>query len=83
MEWVIPWGDLARIALAGGAMWLLLATTLGRLPGSVPVLLAEIALGVVLYIVGILLVGAVRPDERAYVRELGGRAWKRLMRRES
>lgn len=83
MEWVIPWGDLARIALAGGAMWLLIAATLGRLPGSVPVLFAEIALGAILYIVGILVVGAVRPDERAYVRELGGRAWKRVMRRES
>ena len=78
MEWVIPWADLARIAAVCGAMWAAIALTLGRVPGNIGVLLAEVALGAVVYIAGIFVTGAVRADERAYVRDLAARVWRRL-----
>jgi O-antigen/teichoic acid export membrane protein len=78
MEWVIPWADLARIAAVCGAMWAAIALTLGRVPGNIGVLLAEVALGAAVYIAGLFVTGAVRADERVYVRDLAARVWRRL-----
>lgn len=79
MAWHIPWLDVARIAGSSIAMWLLLVTVFATPKDSVWLLLAEAALGVVVYTVLALLTGAVRPSERQAI----GNVAKRLIRRSS
>ncbi|GAV30931.1 membrane protein [Coriobacteriaceae bacterium EMTCatB1] len=78
MAWRIPWADIARTALAailmGASVW-----GISRFIGtSFVTLLVEALAGAVLYIALLVVVGAVRADERAFLTEVAARVGTRL-----
>lgn len=77
MAWHLPWLDLARIAGASALMYLGLAFGFARVPVGAATFLAQIVTGIVLYIVGLLVLGGVRADER----EFAGDAWRAVLRK--
>lgn len=78
MSWDIPWGDLARVAAASTLMYATLRIAFSFVEISALWFLAEVALGLLIYVLGLLLFRAVREDERAFVRELAGAIARRL-----
>lgn len=77
MAWHLPWADLLRIAGASSLMYLVLAFGFARVPVSALTFLAQIAAGIMLYVVGLMLFRAVRPDEREFV----GDMWRAALRK--
>ncbi len=70
MEWRLPWSMLGRTAVSATAMALLLQTAFGSATASPALLAAMLVVGLGVYAVALLVTGAVRPDERAYLGEL-------------
>jgi O-antigen/teichoic acid export membrane protein len=78
MEWQLPWKNLARITFSSALMGTLVWVAFHRLPGSVPILLAEVAAGIVLYAVALFVVREIEDDEKAFVWELAGKVLIKL-----
>lgn len=82
-----PWNALGRILVASGGMAVAVYAVFGHLgrtasrAASIWVLLGEIVLGIVSYVALLMAVKAIRPDERAFAREMGAKAIARLRRR--
>lgn len=81
MVWHVPWLDLLPVL---GATALMAAAVRGAvllLPATIWALAIEGAVGVAVYAAAIVSLGGVRPDERAFVRELTGQLRAGLRRR--
>lgn len=78
MAWEIPWADISRVALAAALMGVSVWAVFRLLPSSFVMLLVEVLSGLTLYLVLLVVVGAVRPDERAFVTEIAGKVGARL-----
>lgn len=84
MRLQIPWGPLGRILLASagmGAVVYLVFGTLGRTASrsaSAWVLIGEVILGCIVYLVLLVVVKAVRDDERLFAKEIARRGMARL-----
>lgn len=83
MAWRIPWGDIARIVAASGLMAAAIIIVFGARPATVSVLLAEVALGILVYALALFAVGGVKRDEREFLGQALRRAWSKLGRRAS
>lgn len=80
MRWLIPWGPLARVAMAAAGMGAAVYGMSLVMRPTLPSLLAEIVAGVVAYPLLLMVFGGVRPEERAFLGELGRRALARVKR---
>ncbi len=81
MRWIIPWGELARIAAACLGMGVAVWAVERFLPLGLALLLAQVALGIVAYAVLLFAFGGVKPSERAFVGELAKRGLGKIARR--
>lgn len=81
MRWHIPWGALAPVAVAsaimGAAVW---GVTIA-LPPTIIALALEVLAGLLVYATALLLLGGLRADERAFVREIASAVRRKLARR--
>jgi len=84
-----PWNALGRILLATSGMAVAIYLVFGEMgrsasrAASIWVLLGEVLLGIVVYVVLLIAVKAIRPDERAFAREMGAKGIARLRRTPS
>lgn len=78
MRWIIPWSALARISAASLLMGAVLWGMTLWLPHGMLLLLAQLAIGVVLYLALLVLFGGVHPEERVFLGQLGRSAVARL-----
>ncbi|MRS12218.1 MAG: lipopolysaccharide biosynthesis protein [Actinobacteria bacterium] len=81
MTWHVPWGGLLPVVGATAVMALAVWGVTLALPQTVWALLAEGTAGVTVYALALLALGGVRPDERAFARELAASARARLGRK--
>lgn len=81
MAWRIPWSDVARIFGATLIMALGVHAASRLLQPSVLALALEVILGIVLYALALVILRAVRDDERAFLAEALAAARARVMRR--
>lgn len=69
MEWQIPWLDVARIGASALAMWAVLtvafppAEGIERSAGLLGTLMAQVAVGMTVYLAAVVLLGAIRKSE--------------------
>ncbi|MBA4370540.1 MAG: hypothetical protein C0418_03050 [Coriobacteriaceae bacterium] len=77
LAWEIPWADVARVLAAALGMYAAVHFTLGRLDASAWLLLAEAAAGLAVYALLLLAVGALRADERDFLRDAVRSAFRR------
>jgi O-antigen/teichoic acid export membrane protein len=78
MRWHLPTAAVARIIVASAGMAALVWLIFSWAEPSVWILLAEGLTGLAIYVVLLRMIGGIRPDEAAYVREMAGRARDRL-----
>jgi len=71
MAWQLPWKNLARITLASAGMGTLVWLAFRGFPGTVPVLIAEVVAGMLLYAVALVVIREIEPAEKAFVGEIG------------
>jgi len=78
MAWQVPWKDIAKITLASTIMGL---TVWGVFHSQQPrplLLVAEVLTGFAVYPIALLLLKAVRPDEKEFIIGLLGKVWRKL-----
>jgi O-antigen/teichoic acid export membrane protein len=78
MRWMIPWGDLTRIVAASAIMAACVWALGAYLQHGVLLLGAQVLLGIVVYVAALLLLGGVRPQERAFLGQLARTGAARL-----
>lgn len=78
MAWRIPWADVARVAAAAAGMGATVALAFSHVDASFVLLLAEAVSGLIIYVVLLVVFGAVRPDEREFAAEIVGRIRSRI-----
>lgn len=78
MAWQLPWKSLARITSSSAAMGCLVWLVFHSFPGTVTVLIAEVAAGMLIYAVALVVVRELEPAEKQFFRELGGKLLVRL-----
>ncbi|MDZ4178613.1 MAG: flippase [Coriobacteriia bacterium] len=70
MAWRIPWADMARIVGASALMAAVIVIAFGGRDASVTILLIEVTVGLIVYVLALLGLGALKQDERAFLGRL-------------
>ncbi|MCL2504432.1 MAG: polysaccharide biosynthesis C-terminal domain-containing protein [Coriobacteriia bacterium] len=78
MAWQVPWKDIAKITLASTIMGLTVWGVFHSQQPSPLLLVAEVLTGFAAYPVALLLLKAVRPDEKEFIIGLLGKVWRKL-----
>ncbi len=78
MEWQLPWKSLARITASSAVMGLSVWLAFHTFTGTVWLLIAEVATGLVLYALALVVFRELEPAERAFFGDLATRALAKL-----
>jgi O-antigen/teichoic acid export membrane protein len=78
MAWQLPWKNLGRITLSSVLMGVLVWLAFHTFAGTAMLLVAEVATGVAMYAVALVVLREIEPAERQFLADLGGRVLVRL-----